>query len=100
MNRVNFFHVMLFTNVPGWEDVLEKLDEPSAEIWYHDDTPIPHYHIIAHSDKCATVAYFHKVFGFFAGLKVELLANRAAYHDALLYARSKGVRYVNGEHVR
>lgn len=97
MKRVYFFHVMLFTDVSGWEHVLDVLDEPTAEIWFHEDTPIPHYHVIASSDKNATAHDLHKRLGFFAGAKVEKLSDSYAYYCAKQYASSKGVRYVSGK---
>ena len=89
-----FYHIVLLTDVSGWEGILEILDEPSAEIWYHPDGAVPHYHAVVHSDKLRNAAMVRKALGCFGGIRVEALSDSYAYRQALAYARSRGERYV------
>lgn len=93
-NSIFFYHLILSTNVPGWEDVLEILDEPAAEIWYHADCLVPHYHVVFHSNKLRNVSMVRKALGFFEGISVQVLDDTNAYRLALAYVRGKGERYV------
>lgn len=95
MNETRFYHIMLLTDIPGWEDVLERLDEPCAEIWYHRTTPIPHYHVLATGNKYKSAAELHVALGRFAGIFVEELPDVFEFELCKQAASALGDRYVN-----